>query len=66
MAKDILDISPVVRNHRLVLENPPSGFDVHSRRILSDGEEAVNNIWLVISPVVKNQRLSIKNPQSGL
>ena len=39
MAKDILDISPVVGNHQLVLENPPSGFDVYSRRIKSDGGE---------------------------
>jgi hypothetical protein len=31
-------ISPVVKNHRLTVENPHSGFDVYRRRILSDGE----------------------------
>jgi len=30
-------ISPVVKNHRLTVENPPCGFDRQSRQILSDG-----------------------------
>jgi hypothetical protein len=62
--------SPVVGNHRLRLGNPQSGFNVDSRRILSDGEDT-DNIFMnhrfavVESPVVGNHRLLFGNPQSG-
>jgi hypothetical protein len=52
----LMSCSPVVRNHRLFVRNPHSGFYRLSHRILSDGES---------SPVVGNHRLSIRNPHSG-
>ncbi|MFZ0534189.1 MAG: hypothetical protein WAM09_13515, partial [Anaerolineales bacterium] len=63
--------SLVVGNHRLLLENPQSGFKIGSCRILY-GSENMDNIFMnhrfavVGSPVVGNHRLLLGNPESGL